>query len=119
MNITYRYIRDMASSNTREFIGKNHEIIYVNYDRAFTDFDYINHLVSRLGIEMNSEISGQLKNFIKKSEKLVLNPRHKISASLCAALRDGIDHAAAEAVCEITGIDVLNSIRSTTETSSD
>jgi hypothetical protein len=111
LNTTYRFIRDMDLPSNSGFIGNDHEIINLSYDRVFTDLDYAKELIAKLGMDITPQVVKRLELFVEKSKEFVVSPRNEISDSLRKALHEGIDYEAAEAVCRITGIDVLSSIR--------
>lgn len=110
MNVTHRFIRDMEAGGGNEFVGPRHELLYVDYARVFLERDEALSLFSRLDIEVDPKMTKQLDALQEKSKQLMASPR-EINDSLRRALQDSLDFDAAEAVCKITGIDVLASIR--------
>ena len=83
----------------------------MDYDRVFTSKEYIEKLFSHLGIDINSNISLGIDRYIEISKIHKERNRKEIPIHIIKAVQERIDKEAAEAVCDITGIDILKGIR--------
>ena len=112
LNITHRFIRDMAAGAEKEVLGPKHELVYVDYDRVFTDPEIALSLFRTLGVDSGPAVQRRIAASQEKSRKVMGRPR-VLSPKIRAALEAGIDREAAEAVREITGCDVLAGLKGT------
>jgi hypothetical protein len=103
MNVMHRFILDLHRSGS---LGQNHRLIYVDYNKAFSNLDYVLDLFEALGHPVDTQLHRQLADYVEHSQSIVSRSR-SIAPEVLTALRLRLDREAAEGVKDITGIDVL------------
>lgn len=110
INISNKFIVDSLQPKHESLTKEHQKIIFVNYEKTFTDSEYVEELFSQIDVEIDSNLRAQITSFCKASEKVTSKERN-VPNRIISKLSEKIDMEYAEEVCAITGVDVLKKIR--------
>lgn len=110
INISNKFIVDSLQPKHESLTKEHQKIIFVDYEKTFTDSEYVEELFSQIDVEIDSNLRAQITSFCKASEKVTSKERNAPNR-IISKLREKIDMEYAEEVCAITGVDVLKKIR--------
>jgi hypothetical protein len=103
LNVMHRFILDWDALGQ---MHAAHKLIYVDYNRVFSEFDYAMELFDKLGIVICDRLQRYVSHYQARSSLIAAGPRAVRSAVL-KALQAQLDIPAAQAVSNLTGIDIL------------
>jgi hypothetical protein len=102
LNVMHRFLVDWTRSADP---ASDHQLIFVDYDRAFRDGDYVMDLFKAIGVDRPDASRGGVNRVLERSAKVLAKER-EIPRDIRDALEAGVDKDALHAVSEISGIDI-------------
>lgn len=106
LNVMHQFILDWEEQGQT---APGHKVVYVDYNRAFSDFDYAMELFSHVEISAPEAMASPIRNFIEHSRG-VLGKSRQTPEWIADALHARLDKDSARKVRELTGIDVLQGL---------
>lgn len=103
LNVMHRFILDWDAEGQMQAA---HRLVYVDYNRVFSEFDYAMALFDRLGIARGETLQRLVSDNQERSSRIAAKVR-TIRPTVLKALHAQLDIPAAQAVSNLTGIDIL------------